>query len=401
MTLQKLALEPAVNASSLLLEMARRTRARQQRDESVISLVMGQPDAETPDFIKQAAIDSMRRGETRYTAPEGTGAVIAAVRRKYSRDYDVQFGDDEIVVSNGALQVISLAFQATLKPADEVILPRPYWSSYVDVIEMFGGRVVPVPCSHGDAGIDVQALDAAITPRTRWLVLNFPTTPSGAVASGENLLAVSSILLKHPHLLVLSDDIYERILFDGRQFRTVLHVAPHLRPRVLSVNGVSKAYAMTGWRLGFGAGPAALISQLRELQSRTTWAPCSISQAAAAAALDGPQDFVDDQQRSYEARRNMIVTLLNEIPGMSCENPGGAFYAFPDVSGVLGKRTPSGEVVRSAVDLAFYLLDEARVAVVPGEAFGEPGHLRLTFAASPGQLTAACRQIRSACAVLS
>lgn len=390
----------AIGVSSIL-RITDHANALRRAGRPVIVLGAGEPDFDTPEHICAAAARALERGETRYTVLDGSPAMKAAVQHKFQRDNGLQFGLDEITVSAGAKQVLFNALMASLNPGDEVILPAPYWTSYADIVQICGGVPVAVPCSEANGFCLTPAqLDAAITPRTRWLLLNSPSNPSGAAYGAPRLQALADVLLRHPQVWVLADDIYEHILYDGRAFATPVAVAPALRERTLTVNGVSKAYAMTGWRLGYGAGPAALIRAMAVVQSQSTSCPSSISQAAAIEALTGPQANVTERCRAFQARRDRVVAALNDTPGLHCRVPEGAFYTFASCAGVLGRTTPSGQRLQTDADFCDYLLQQAEVAVVPGSVFGLAPYFRISYATSMAQLEEACARLRAACEAL-
>jgi aspartate aminotransferase len=354
--------------------------------KDIISLGMGEPDFDTPDNIKEAAIQAIHRGETKYTAVDGTPALKKAVIAKFKRENGLEYAASEIIVSGGAKQVIYNALVATLNAEDEVIIPAPYWVSYPDMVLLAGGEPVIVDSSaDNNFKISPSALDAAITPKTKWLILNSPSNPTGACYTKSELKALAEVLLKHPHVHIMSDDIYEHLVFDGFEFSTIAQVEPALKDRCLIVNGVSKAYSMTGWRM---------------IQSQSTSSPCSISQAAAIEALNGTQDFIKTNAETFEKRRNMVVKMLNDIDGISCNTPNGAFYVFPSCSGTYGKKTPDGKIIANDNDFAAYLLESALVAVVPGIAFGAEGFFRISYASSEDFLKNAMQRIADACAKL-
>ncbi len=385
---------PTIFVTSLARELR-----RQGRD--IIGLGAGEPDFDTPDHIKEAAIAAIRRGETKYTAVDGTPELKAAIAEKFRRENGLEFAPEEISVGAGGKQVIYNALLATVGPGDEVVIPAPYWVSYPDMVLLAGGepRIVPCPAERGFK-LTPEALEAAITPRTRWLILNSPSNPTGAAYRAEELAALAEVLRRHPHVWVLSDDIYEHLVYDGFRFATLLQVAPDLRERTLTVNGVSKAYAMTGWRIGYGAGPRELIRAMATLQSQSTTNPCSISQAAAVAALTGPQDFLAEWRERFRERRDLVVAMLSCAPGLSCPKPQGAFYVYPGCASVIGRRTPSGRELRTSEDFVKYLLEEHGVAVVHGAAFGLDPHFRISYATAIDQLEEACRRIIRACEAL-
>jgi Aspartate/tyrosine/aromatic aminotransferase len=368
----------------------------------VINLGIGEPDFATPRHIRHAATTAMNSGDTKYTTVDGTIAVKKAVQEKFHRENGLDFSLAEIGVANGAKQSLFNAIIATVEEGDEVIIPLPAWSSYIDMVELAGGTVVTADCTANPGfTLDAADLEAAITDRTKWLLLNFPNNPTGAVLGRSDLEAIAAVLVRHPHVWVLSDDIYEHLIFDGGKFISILEVEPALRGRCLIVNGVSKAYSMTGWRIGYAAGPAQLIKAMAAVQSQATSNPSSIGQAAACAALLEDQSEVGLMRAEFEKRRNLVVDLLAGIRGLSCPRPLGAFYVFPNCSDLIGSRTPSGATIGSDDDLASYLLEEAAVGVIPGSAFGASPYLRLSIAASEDALRTALARIRSAVDKLS
>lgn len=377
--------------------------ANQLRHEghSVIALSQGEPDFPTPDHIREAAKRAIDNSETRYTETAGTIALREAVVRKFARDNALHFEPDQIQIGTGAKQLLYNALQATINPGDEVVIPVPAWVSYPEMVVLAGGSPMIVHCTAASGfKITPAQLDRAITPRTKWLMLNSPSNPSGAVYNREELAALCEVLRKHPHVWLMADDVYEKIRYDATDFATPAAVAPDLANRILTVNGVSKAFAMTGWRIGFGAGPVALIKAMNLIQSQSTSHASSISQAASIAALDGPMDFLEDFVDTFRHRRNAVVTALQAIDGLTCDMPQGAFYAFPGCNGLLGRSAPTGERIESDADLAMYLLRGAGVAIVPGSAFGLPGHFRVSYAASDTQLREATERIAAACNAL-
>jgi aspartate aminotransferase len=380
-----------------------RQRARELRAEGrdIVSLTTGEPDFDTPDHVKEAATRAMAEGQTKYTDPGGTPELKEAIRGKLRKENALEYAQDEIVVSTGAKQVVFNAIMSTVEEGDEVIVPAPYWVSYPDVARLAGGTPVFVDCP-GEAAFKLlpEALERAITPRTKWLVINAPNNPSGAFYTREELKALTDVLMRHPQVALMSDDIYEHIRYDGRELVTALQVEPRLRHRTLVVNGVSKAYAMTGWRIGYGAGPAALIRAMIKLQSQSTSNPCSISQAASIAALTGPQDSVRENTRIFEERRDRVFDWLNAIPGISAHRPEGAFYAFPSCKSFLGKRSPKGRTITTSGDFTMHLLESQNLAALPGSVYGVEGYFRLSVAASKSELEEGCARIARACAEL-
>lgn len=386
---------------SATLAMTARVAGLKAQGVDVIGLSAGEPDFDTPDFVKEAAIAAIRAGQTKYTLVDGTVALKEAVRGKFKRDNGLDYGLDQITVNVGGKHTLFNALVATVDPGDEVIIPAPYWVSYPDIVAFAGG--VPVVIAAGAAQhykITPSQLDAAITPRTRWLILNSPSNPSGAAYSPDELKALGEVLLRHPHVMLLTDDMYEHVWYADFGFATMVQICPELYDRTLTVNGCSKAYAMTGWRIGYAGGPTWLIKAMGKLQSQSTSNPCSIAQAAATAALGGPQGFLDDRNAAFEKRRDMVVAMLNDAPGLSCPLPEGAFYVYPDASGCMGKSTPDGVRIDSDAKLIDYFLDSARVAAVPGEAFGLSPAFRVSYATSEAVLKEACVRIQQACAAL-
>ena len=386
-------------APSSMMRLAAEAAELRRQGRDIIGLSTGEPDLDTPLHIQEAAISAMRGGDTHYTDIDGTLALKEAIQRKFDRENGLKFNIDEISVSAGSKQVIYNAFSATIDEGDEVIIPTPYYSPYIDMARVLGGREKIVSTS-ADNGFKMKAqdLEAAITDRSRWLVLNSPSNPSGSVYSASELAELADVLEKHPHVWLLSDDIYEHILFSGR-FTTMAKVRPFMANRTLTVNGVSKAYCMTGWRIGYAGGPNQLIKAMRTVQSQVTTCPPSVTQAAAVAALDGPEDVLAKIRSVFLERRNMVVSGLNSVPGIDCPTPQGAFYAFPSCERLLGRKTET-QTIANEQDFARYLLDAANVMVVPGSAFGVPNRLRISFAADIAQLTEACRRIAAAVADL-
>ncbi|MFQ5533781.1 MAG: pyridoxal phosphate-dependent aminotransferase [Sphingomonadales bacterium] len=367
----------------------------------VIGLGAGEPDFDTPDNIKQAAIEAIEAGQTKYTRVDGTPELKAAIRAKFKRDNGLDYKPSQINVGCGGKHVIYNALAATLNAGDEVLIPRPYWVSYPDMALLAGGTPAFI-----DAGIDTdfkitpRALEAAITPRTKWLILNSPSNPSGAAYSRNEMKALTDVLLRHPGVWVMADDMYEHLVYDDFTFVTPAQVEPKLMARTLTVNGVSKAYAMTGWRIGYAGGPEELIKAMTKVQSQSTSNPCSISQAAAVEALSGPQDFIGERNAVFKERRDLVVSMLNEADGISCSTPEGAFYVYPSCQGLIGRETPNGKVLETDLDVASYLLDSQGVAVVHGEAFGLSPYFRISYATATELLEEACRRIQRACAAL-
>ncbi|MDQ2188247.1 pyridoxal phosphate-dependent aminotransferase [Alcaligenaceae bacterium A4P071] len=382
-------------------EITRLANQLKREGRSIITLSQGEPDFPTPEHVRDAGRAAIDRNESRYTDVAGTHALREAVVRKFERDNGLTFTPDQIQVGCGAKQVLYNALQATLNTGDEVVIPTPAWVSYPEMVQLAGGTPVIVRCDASTGfKITPQQLEAAITPRTKWLMLNSPSNPSGAVYTHAELAALGEVLLRHSQVWVMADDIYEKIRYDDTPFATPAAVTPALAPRTLTINGVSKAYAMTGWRVGFGAGPLTLIKAMNLIQSQSTSHTSSISQAASIAALDGPMDFLPQFVSAFRHRRDFAVQALNRIEGVTCDLPPGAFYAFPSCQALLGRRDPTGNVIASDNDLAAYLLREGGAAIVPGSAFELPGHFRISYAASDEDLSEAMSRIANACAQL-
>ncbi len=365
----------------------------------VIGLGAGEPDFDTPDFVKEAAIQAIRDGKTKYTVVDGTAELKDAIVAKFKRDNGLDYATNQVTVNVGGKHTLFNAIVATVDAGDEVIIPAPYWVSYPDVVLFANG--VPVIVAAGAAQgykITPAQLEAAITPRTKWLILNSPSNPTGAAYSAAELRALGDVLVRHPQVWVFADDMYEHILYDGFEFATMAQVCPELYDRTLTVNGCSKAYAMTGWRIGYAGGPAWLIKAMGKLQSQSTSNPCSIAQAAAVAALNGDQSFLKDRAIAFQARRDLVVGMLNQTNGITCPRPEGAFYVYPEFSALIGKRTPKGVVIDTDETMVAYLLDEARVAAVQGAAFGLSPAMRISYATSEDLLREACERIQTACA---
>lgn len=369
--------------------------------KDVIGLGAGEPDFNTPDFVIEAAYAAMKKGETKYTAVDGTPALKDAIIAKFKRDNGLTYERSQITVGTGGKQVLYNALMATLNPGDEVIIPAPYWVSYPDMTILAEGTPVFVPCRE-EAGFKLQAdqLEAAITPKTKWLILNSPSNPTGAAYSYDEMKALTDVLVKYPHVYIMTDDIYEHLVYDDFKFFTPAQVEPKLYDRTLTCNGASKAYAMTGWRIGYAAGPKDIIKAMGAVQSHSTSNPCSISQAATVAALNGDQSFLKDWCATYKARRDMVVDMLNAAEGITCQKPEGAFYVYPSCAGCIGKTTPEGKVISSDADFVTYLLETVGVAAVHGEAFGLSPYFRISYATSTEALVEACTRIQKACADL-
>jgi aspartate aminotransferase len=380
--------------SSMAGQRARELRA-QGRD--IVGLTAGEPDFETPQHIKEAATRAMAAGKTRYTDVGGTPELREAVSRKFKAENGLDYGVNEIIVGTGAKQVIFNALMGTLEAGDEVIVPAPYWVSYPDIALLADGVPVFVDCPEAKGfKLQPEDLERAITAKTRWLVLNSPNNPSGATYARAELVALAQVLNRHPHVWVMTDDIYEHLIYDGREFATLAQAAPELKDRTLTINGVSKAYAMTGWRIGYGAGPAALVKAMVKLQSQSTSGASSIGQAAAVAALAGPQDFIAVNRGVFQQRRDTVVAALNKIDGIRCHAPEGAFYVFASCEALFGLRTPGGARIATSDDWIMHLLDAQNLAALQGSAYGVPTHFRLSFAASTEHLLEGCRRIARA-----
>jgi len=363
----------------------------------VIGLGAGEPDFPTPDFVKEAGIAAIRGNQTKYTAVDGTPELKKAIQAKFKRDNQLDYGLDQITVNSGGKQTIFNALLATLDPGDEVVIPAPYWVSYPDIVLYTGATPVIINCTIDcEFKLTPAQLDAAITPATKWLIFNSPSNPTGVAYTRAELQALTDVLMKHPHVMILADDIYEHIVYDDFEFTTIAQVEPGLYDRTLTVNGASKAYAMTGWRIGFAGGPAWLIKAIAKLQSQSTSNPCSISMAAVAAALNGDQSFLAERNAAFQKRRDLVVSMLNQTPGLRCPLPKGAFYVYPDCSGLIGKITPGGAVLTDDEAVAAYLLDSEGVAVVHGAAFGGSPAFRISYATSDDVLLDACTRIQRA-----
>lgn len=379
-------------------------KARQLKAEGrdIISLSAGEPDFDTPDFIKQAAIEAMARGETKYTDVAGTPAVRQAVAARLNADFGLDYRKEEICVSTGGKQVIYNVFTASLNAGDEVIIPAPAWVSYPDIVRLADGVPVIVQTrQENNFRLTAEQLRAAITERTKWFLLCSPCNPTGAVYSEEELKALTDVLLDYPDIWILTDDMYAKLVYDGRVARTIVQVEPKLRDRTVTMNGVSKAYAMTGWRIGFSAAPETFTKQLIKLQGQSTSNACSIAQAAAVAALSGPQECIKEMVKVYQARRDLVISRLSQVAGLACGNPEGAFYVFISIKKLIGKKTAKGKLLTNCEDFATALLDETGVAAVHGAAFLTPGYLRISYATSTDLLEEACERIKKFCESLS
>jgi len=379
------------------------TKAAQLKAEGrdVIGLGAGEPDFDTPAHIRDAAKRAIDAGKTRYTPVDGIPELKAAICAKFLRENGLTYTPQQVSVGTGGKQILYNALMATCNPGDEVIIPAPYWVSYPDMVLLAGGTPVPVVAGiETDFKLTPAQLEAAITPRTKWFIFNSPSNPTGAGYTRAELKALCDVLLRHPHVWVMSDDMYEHLVFDDFQFCTPAEVEPALYDRTLTCNGVSKAYAMTGWRIGYAAGPVALIKAMGTVQSQSTSNPCSVSQHAALAALSGTQDFLADWRRVFQGRRDLVVSMLNQAKGIRCPKPEGAFYVYPDIAGCIGKATPAGTAISNDEVFATALLEETGVAVVFGAAFGVSPNFRISYATSDEVLREACARIQQFCAAL-
>jgi aspartate aminotransferase len=383
---------------SLTIAISTVARKMIAEGKNVISLSQGEPDFDTPRNVKDAAIAAMERGETKYTDVAGTQALRKAVCQKFARDEGIDYKPEEIIISTGAKQVLFNAMVGTLNPGDEVVIPSPCWVSYPDIVTLADGKPVLVPCSQNNGfKLRPEDLEAAITPKTRWFMLNNPSNPTGAAYDAKEMKALTDVLMRHPHVWVLTDDIYDSLVYGGFKAATVLSVEPRLKDRTLTVHGVSKAYAMTGWRIGFAGGPVALIKALDKLQSQSTSNPNSIAQAAAVEALTGQQETVEEMRKVFEQRRDLVVDALNTCPGVHCTRPDGAFYVYPSIHGCIGKTTKAGTEIKDDEAFALALLAEEGVATVHGAAFCYPGYIRISYANATSELEEAMARIKRFC----
>ena len=380
---------------SATIAVAQKARELTAKGRDVISLGAGEPDFDTPDNIKNAAIEAIRRGETKYPPVSGIMPLREAVAAKFKRENNLTYKPEQTIVGTGGKQILFNAFMATLNPGDEVIIPSPYWVSYPEMVAICGGKAV-----FADTTIDngfkltAEALEKAITPRTKWLVMNSPSNPSGAAYTADELKALAEVLLRHPHVWTLTDDMYEHLTYGDFVFHTLAEVEPALYERTLTMNGVSKAYAMTGWRIGYAAGPIQLIKAMDTIQGQQTSGTCTIAQWAAVEALNGPQDFVARNKVIFQARRDLVVSMLNQARGITCPTPEGAFYVYPSCAGLIGRKTPSGKVIATDEDFVTELLEAEGVAVVHGSAFGLGPNFRISYATSEALLEEACVRIQ-------
>jgi aspartate aminotransferase len=367
----------------------------------IISLGAGEPDFDTPDPIKDYAKKAIDDGQTKYTAVDGTPELKDAIIAKFKRDNDLEYNRDEITVGTGGKQILYNAFMATLDPGDEVIIPQPYWVSYPDMVLLAEGTPVFVECKEEDSfKLKPDALEKAITDKTKWVILNSPSNPTGAAYTREEMKALTDVFKKHSHVWVMTDDMYEKIVYDNFEFVTPAQVEPEIKDRTLTINGVSKAYSMTGWRIGYAGGPKDVIKAMAKVQSQSTSNPSSVSQAAAVEALNGDQTFLAARNKEFKDRRDMVVDMLNNAEGITCPKPEGAFYVYPSCQGAIGKKTPDGKVINNDEDFVTYLLESEGVSTVHGEAFGLSPYFRISYATSKDNLKEACTRIQNACSAL-
>jgi aspartate aminotransferase len=389
-----------IKPSPTLAVTAKVTELKAQ-GRDIIGLGAGEPDFDTPDFVKEAAIQAIQKGQTKYTVVDGTAELKDAVIAKFKRDNHLTYARDQINVGTGGKQVLYNALMASVNPGDEVIVPAPYWVSYPDMVMLAEGVPVFVECPEENGfKLKPQDLDRAITPKTKWLILNSPSNPTGAAYTWEEMKALTDVLMKHTHVWIMSDDMYEHVVYGDFQFCTPAEVEPALYPRTLTCNGVSKSYAMTGWRIGYAGGPKELIKAMGAIQGHSTSNPSSISQAAALGALSGDQSFLRERNATFRERRDMVVEMLNKADGITCRTPEGAFYVYPSCAGCIGKITPQGQVIRTDEDFVTYLLESEGVACVHGAGFGLSPYFRISYATSTPLLQEACLRIQRACAAL-
>jgi aspartate aminotransferase len=387
---------------SATIVMTQKARDLKAQGRDVISLSVGEPDFDTPEHIKEAAIAAIRANETKYPPVAGITPLREAIAKKFKRENGLDYKPSQTIVGTGGKQVIYNALLATLNPGDEVLIPRPYWVSYPEMVALCGGTAVFVDTTMAHSfKLQPEPLERAITEKTKWIILNSPSNPSGAAYTRDEMKKITEVLKRHPQVWVLTDDMYEHLVYGDFEFVTPAEVEPELYERTLTMNGVSKAYAMTGWRIGYAGAPAELIKAMAKLQSQSTSNPSSVSQAGALAALTGPQELVAERKAIFETRRDAVVAWLEAIPGLRCHLPEGAFYAFPSCAGVIGKRTPDGARLETSEDFVMHLLHAEDLAVLQGEAYGMPGFLRLSFATSIEKLEEGCRRIARACAALA
>jgi aspartate aminotransferase len=387
--------------TSPTIAMSAKARELQATGRDIIDLSAGEPDFPTPAHVITAAEEAMARGETKYTDPDGSPALKQAVCDKFKRDNNLNYVPAQITIGTGGKQVLYNALMATLNPGDEVIIPAPYWVSYPDMVLLAEGTPVIVECTQENRFIlQPDDLEKAITPKTKWIILTCPSTPTGAAYGWDELKKITDVLMRHPHVWVMTDDMYEHLVYDDFKFCTPAEVEPGLYDRTLTVNGMSKAFCMTGWRIGFAGGPKELIGAIRKIQSQSTSNPSSISQAASVAALYGPMEFLAKNNEVFQERRDLVCSMLNQAKGLNCPTPEGAFYVYPSCAGLIGKTTPEGKVLENDEDVAVYFLDTEGVAAVHGAAFGLSPHFRISYATATEVLEDACQRIQRACAAL-
>jgi len=388
--------------SSPTMAMSAKARELKAQGLDVIELSAGEPDFPTPANVVKAAEEAMARGETKYTDPDGSPAMKQAVCRKFKRDNNLDYEPSQVTIGTGGKQVLYNALMATLNEGDEVIIPAPYWVSYPDMVLLAEGTPVIVECTQENRFIlQPEDLGKAITPKTKWIILNSPSNPTGAGYTHADMKKITDVLMRHPHVWVMTDDMYEHLVYDGFKFCTPAEVEPGLYDRTLTVNGMSKAFCMTGWRIGFAAGPQELIGAIRKIQSQSTSNPSSISQAASVAALDGPKDFIAEHNEVFKERRDLVCSMLNQAKGLNCPTPEGAFYVYPSCAGLIGKTTPDGKVLENDEDVVAYFLETEGIAAVHGAAFGLSPHFRISYATSTEVLEDACQRIQRACAAVN
>jgi len=388
--------------SSPTMAMSAKARELKAQGLDVIELSAGEPDFPTPANVVKAAEEAMARGETKYTDPDGSPAMKQAVCRKFKRDNNLDYEPSQVTIGTGGKQVLYNALMATLNEGDEAIIPAPYWVSYPDMVLLAEGTPVIVECTQENRFIlQPEDLEKAITPKTKWIILNSPSNPTGAGYTHADMKKITDVLMRHPHVWVMTDDMYEHLVYDGFKFCTPAEVEPGLYDRTLTVNGMSKAFCMTGWRIGFAAGPQELIGAIRKIQSQSTSNPSSISQAASVAALDGPKDFIAEHNEVFKERRDLVCSMLNQAKGLNCPTPEGAFYVYPSCAGLIGKTTPDGKVLENDEDVVAYFLETEGIAAVHGAAFGLSPHFRISYATSTEVLEDACQRIQRACAAVN
>jgi aspartate aminotransferase len=386
---------------SATIAVSQKARELKAAGRDVIGLGAGEPDFDTPDNIKEAAMDAIKRGETKYTPVAGISPLREAIAKKFKRENGLDYDPSQVIVGTGGKQILFNALMATLNEGDEVIIPAPFWVSYPEMVAICGGTSVPIATSiESKFKLSAEALEAAITPKTKWLIFNSPSNPSGGAYSHDELKALTDVLLRHPHVWVLTDDMYEHLVYDDFKFVTPAEVEPKLYDRTLTMNGVSKAYAMTGWRIGYAAGPIELIKAMDMIQGQQTSGACSIAQWAAVEALNGPQDFIETNKTLFKGRRDLVVSMLNQATGIECPSPEGAFYVYPSCAALIGKTAPSGKVIETDADFVTELLEAEGVAVVHGSAFGQGPNFRISYATSDELLEEACTRIQRFCASL-